>query len=956
MSFRFRWNGTEVEAEPGDSIAVALAAAGHHVLGSDRAGRPRGVFCGMGVCQECLVVVDGTCRRSCMTTVAPGMDVRPQHDGITPSLAPVAASGRPAESETDLAIVGAGPAGLNAAVAAAEAGLATLVVDERAEPGGQYFKPRANGYRGAAAPDAQHRRGIALRRKVESAGITVRTGETVWFARRTDDGRFDVRTHGALGIARISARSLILSTGAYEIPAMVPGWTLPGVMTIGAVQTYVRKHGVAPEGRIVIASHGPLGLQLAAEIVRLGGGVVALAERASLDDPFALLSALRADPALVVAGAGYRLGLLWRHVPVFPGFEIARVEGVEKAESVVLRRLADGELHGIRADIVLTGEGFAPQVELARLLGVPVAFDAARGLALPKRDRSGATAVEGLWVVGDAGGLGGAHMAEAQGVLAGTAAAVLLGKAAAQPRSATRLERAEVFQKALWRFFRAEARGAPEDETVLCRCEGVKTSEVTAAIAGGARDPGAIKRQTRLGMGRCQGRYCLSAAIKLLAAAGEPVSSPMLFAPQLPTKPLPVAALAHEKAEWSGHRESRPGARPSAPRTEALDHGRADLAIVGGGIIGISAALFAARRGAKVVVLDRGRLCAEASGGNAGSLHLQLLSWDFGGKAVGGSDLQLRTLPLQKESIALWGSLQTELKADFEMAVTGGLMVAESPEQIRFLEEKARAEEGVGITTEVIDAHRIRSIAPAISDRMIAAAWCPGEGKINPLIASKAVEAAARAAGAIFEELTPVTALTTERESYRIETPRGTLSADRVLVAAGGWSAEIGAMLGIPIPVRGAPLQMVVTEATAPILSCLVAHADRHLTMKQTAASTILIGGAWTARTNACGQPIVVPESLEGNVWVAARTVPAVAGLHVVRSWAAMNVDIDGAPLLGQLPGHPRVAVAATANGYTLGPLIGREAARLVLDGETRDDLRAFDFGRFRSRFSHRQA
>ena len=192
------------------------------------------------------------------------------------------------------------------------------------------------------------------------------------------------------------------------------------------------------------------------------------------------------------------------------------------------------------------------------------------------------------------------------------------------------------------------------------------------------------------------------------------------------------------------------------------------------------------------------------------------------------------------------------------------------------------------------------------------------------------------------------TNLKVEGEGYLIDTPRGTLEADRVLIAAGGWAAEIGAMLGVPIPVRGAPLQMVVTEPAPPLLPCLIAHADRHLTMKQTAASTILIGGAWTARTGHDGHPLVLPESLEGNLWVAARTVPAVAGLGVVRSWAAMNVDIDGAPLLGQVPGHPRVAVAATANGYTLGPLIAREVVRLVLDGAVRDDLKAFGFGRFR--------
>jgi glycine/D-amino acid oxidase-like deaminating enzyme len=117
--------------------------------------------------------------------------------------------------------------------------------------------------------------------------------------------------------------------------------------------------------------------------------------------------------------------------------------------------------------------------------------------------------------------------------------------------------------------------------------------------------------------------------------------------------------------------------------------------------------------------------------------------------------------------------------------------------------------------------------------------------------------------------------------------------------------------------------------------------------MKQAANGTVLIGGAWTAETAANGQPQVLPDSIEGNLWVARRTIPALAGLSLVRSWAAMNIDIDGAPLLSTLPGHPRVAVAATANGFTLGPLMGEEAAALALTGRASADLGPFTLDRF---------
>lgn len=481
----------------------------------------------------------------------------------------------------------------------------------------------------------------------------------------------------------------------------------------------------------------------------------------------------------------------------------------------------------------------------------------------------------------------------------------------------------------------------------MCRCEEVTAAEARAAIADGASDPAVLKRQTRIGMGRCQGRYCLPQAMRMLNDAGHPATSEALFAPQIPVRPVPLGALALEKPEWGGHRESAPAVRPGKPSTQPLAVKTADLVIIGGGVTGVSAALYAARAGASVVCLDRGRVNGEASGGNAGSLHLQLLSWDFGGKAVGDGSLQLQTLPLQKESIALWKDLEEELSADFEMAVTGGLMVAESNDQIAFLEAKTEAEARVGIQTEVIDGARVREIAPAISEAIVAAAWCSGEGKINPLAATPPLAQAARSAGAHIEEFAVVSGITREGPGYAVATSRGQVTAPRVLIAAGGWSTQVAAMLGASLPIRGAPLQMVVTAPGPPIVPCLLAHADRHLTMKQTASGSVIIGGAWPAITGPHGYSAILPESLEGNLWVAAHTVPQVASLQVIRSWAAMNIDIDGAPVIGPLPGHAGITVAASANGYTLGPLLGREAAAAALSGRLRQDIEAFSMARF---------
>ncbi|TFL18493.1 FAD-dependent oxidoreductase [Jannaschia formosa] len=948
MTLRFTFEGETIPARPGDSLAAALSAAGHVTTGARRSGAPRAAFCGMGVCHDCLVTVDGARgRRSCMVEVRDGMEVRREAErelaaGTRPPAPPAFDT-----AETEIAVIGAGPAGLSAAIHAAKAGASVLVLDERGEPGGQYFKPRSEGYRGGHAPDRQHRRGAALRAEAEAAGIRILSGQSLWFARAEGDG-FALRSLGDAGGWRMTARAVILATGAYERPAMAPGWTLPGAMTIGAAQTLARRYGVAPGARVLIAGHGPLGLQLAAELDAIGARVVALAERGRPAPGPTLARAALSAPRLAADGARYRLAVLRARTAVLTGWDLAKIEGIDRAETAVIRRIATGETRRFAADIIAAGDGFAPQLELARLLGVPVATHPATGEIRPERDDEGRTPVPGVWIAGDAGGLGGAEMALAQGVLSAAGALAHLGRAGGETGAARKgLARARSFQSALWSLYAAPARPAPVGQTILCRCEEITAATARAAIAGGADDPAKLKRATRLGMGRCQGRYCLPQALRLLAEAGHPAPPEALFAPQIPARPVPLGALALEKPEWGGHRQSAPSVRPGRPDERPLSVTSADLVVIGGGVTGISAALHAARAGASVLCLDRGRVNGEASGGNAGSLHLQLLSWDFGGKAVGSGDLQLRTLPLQAESIDLWQKLERELAADFEMAVTGGLMVAENPAQIAFLEAKAAAEARVGIRTEVIDGDRVRRIAPAISQDIVAAAWCPGEGKINPLAATPPLAAAARAAGAVIEENAPVRAIARDGAGYTIDTARGRITARRILIAAGGWSAQVARMLGADLPIKGAPLQMVVTAPGPTLVPCLLAHADRHLSMKQTAAGSVIIGGAWPAVTGAAGQAEILPESLEGNLWVAARTVPQVGSLQVIRSWAAMNIDIDGAPLIGPVPGLDGVTVAATANGYTLGPLMGREAAAAALTGRLRQDLEAFSMSRF---------
>ena len=776
-TLRFAWDGRILEAREGDSIAAALAANGILRLGESRTGRPRGVFCGMGACSECLVVVDGRrSERACMAEVRDRMRVRPQRDAEPI----VAQGGVPLERESaeftcDAVIVGAGPAGLNAGIALRELGHSVQVLDERPDSGGQYYKCRSPGFRGSDSLDRQHRDGLALQRRAVASGMGLNFDAAVWSARResTEAGdRFVLKAVQGGRALTVTARAVIVATGALETPAMVPGWTLPGVMTIGAAQTLARRYGVVPGKRILVASNGPLGMQLASELSRLGGTVVACSERASLRSAAALMQAACAGPRLALTGLGYRLRLLRSGVGLWRGWEVAEIHGEAAVEGVTLRRISDGRERRVTVDTVCIGDGFSGQIELARLLGVPLTIgrDAFQPAVLS--EQNGRTGVAGVWVAGDSGGLRGAQWATAQGTFAGEDAARFLGSESRGGSGPAGLSRTERFQRALWSLYQAPPRPLRGTGLMICRCEEVTLGAVATAIENGAADIGSIKRFTRLGMGRCQGRYCTASALRLLPGQGRQIGPECLMAPQLPAKPVRVTQVAREKPEWKGHARTQLTRRPMPPEVVPLRSSSADLAVIGGGITGIVASLWAARAGAEVVCLERGAMNGEASGGNAGSLHLQLLSWDFGRRNV-FADAPLRTLPLQQEGIHDWIALERELGLDLEIALTGGMMVAEDREQMEFLEAKARAERKVGIDTVIIGGDEVRRLVPLASERIIGAARCGGEGKINPLLASGALLDEARRAGAVFEEFAGVEGVERGRAGYRIRTRRG---------------------------------------------------------------------------------------------------------------------------------------------------------------------------------------
>ena len=479
------FEGREIRCQRGLSIAAALTAAGELELRNAGTGERRGLFCGMGVCQECRVRVAGRGDvRACMTAVAEAMCISRLPERAVPEEAFVDESGKADDlpEAPDLLVLGGGPGGLMAASVAAEAGAEVVLVDERPGLGGQFFKQPATEVNPppSLAHDRQFARGRALIERARRSGARLLSGAEVWGAFAPNELTI---MHQGRGWSMRPKRTIV-ATGAYERGLPVPGWTLPGVMTTGAAQTLLRSYGVIGGKRVLVAGNGPLNLQVALELQRAGATVVAVAESArrpgltSIGDALGLLLA---SPRLAIDGLGYLAGLRRAKVPVLYGQALQSVRRVDGALRATLLAVgaacrepascsqANGQSAGqaggptdatmqdtqvsggtqapdesaaisnqpdqtpdradvapescFDVDVVCVGYGFQPGNEVLRCLGCRHDHAEQRGHLVTVRDEHCETTVAGVYAVGDCCGLGGAPAAIEEGMIAATAAA-----------------------------------------------------------------------------------------------------------------------------------------------------------------------------------------------------------------------------------------------------------------------------------------------------------------------------------------------------------------------------------------------------------------------------------------------------------------------------------------------------------------------------------------------------
>jgi NADPH-dependent 2,4-dienoyl-CoA reductase/sulfur reductase-like enzyme len=465
-------------------------------------------------------------------------------------------TGFPRVETLDLLVVGGGIGGMSAAAVAAEAGASVILLDERAQPGGQFCKQPTPVHvcPDRDSVDVQMKMGRQLIERNTKAGVEIITQAEVWagFPQRNVLAASNGHTRF------FCPDRLIVATGGYERGLPLPGWTLPGVMTTGAAQTLLRTYRVIPGKRILIAGNGPFNIQVALELEKAGATIVAVAEsahRPGLQSLTALYDMYRGSRQLLFDGMRYIRDLKRRRIPILYSHHLVSVEQIDSGLLAQLGSSTD-ENHqpssSFDVDVICMGYGFLPSNALLRALGCNHHYDQSRKQLIVERSVDFETTVPKVYAVGDCAGLGGAHAAREEGVIAGIHAAESLGH---HPKenllkekisSRIKLTQHRRFQSGLWRLFSALKPNTDlaKPDTEVCRCESVTLSQIHAAIQFGCSSIGAVKQQTRAGMGRCQGRYCAPILAELLAVESRyPIDENKFFAPRVPIIPVQIGDI-----------------------------------------------------------------------------------------------------------------------------------------------------------------------------------------------------------------------------------------------------------------------------------------------------------------------------------------------------------------------------------------------------------------------------
>ncbi len=460
-------------------------------------------------------------------------------------------------SETvEALIVGMGPAGMAAAIELAKCGVEFAIIDENPSPGGQAFRqpiPRIDRVAGMPLPHPGHGEAHKLIDAFKTAVKTrgkIYSDTYVW-------GAFQDNTLSLLndaGIFSIKFRKLLLCEGAMERPLPFPGWTLPGIMTVGGLKKLILQDHCLPGKKIMLAGCSPLLIPTAATIVRAGGKVLAIADAVAPDRYPKLALQLIKRRKVVAEALQAFLSIFGARIPILRSTAAISAAGDTRLESVRVAKL-DRNGNFIRGseqlfdvDILGVSGGFIPSSRLARLMGCEHFYDEQHCCWRPKVNTNYLTSQENVYVAGDGSGIAGREAAQIRGYLAASHIAVSLnrltqsGADKKNERIERELSRIMNYANALNRTF-LPVHGlyntmAPS--TIVCRCEQVTVGDIINGIEKGYRNINEIKR-TRVGMGPCQGRSCEWATAQIMLHRGIPIEEIGYFNLRPPLSPIPFS-------------------------------------------------------------------------------------------------------------------------------------------------------------------------------------------------------------------------------------------------------------------------------------------------------------------------------------------------------------------------------------------------------------------------------